>query len=109
MRTVGKFSLNAVIRIVKRAGYTPWEKLINNVRATRASELKRAGFTSGQRTVWLGHSEEVSAEHYQIGNMLVGDEDYKRACDMRTLPAKQPVILLTAETATKVATSITKS
>ena len=100
---------NAVKRIVRWAGYTPWQRLINNMRATRDSELKRAGFSGDQRSAWLGHSEKVSAEHYQIGNMLVGDEDYKRACDMRTLSAKQPVILLTAETATKMATSITKS
>lgn len=89
---------NAVIRIIRRAGYTPWQRLINNMRATRNSELKRVGFSGDQRSAWLGHSEKVSAEHYQIGNMLVGDEDYKRACDMRTLPAKQPVARLTGET-----------
>ena len=100
---------NAVIRIIRRAGYTPWQRLINNMRATRDSELKRVGFSGDQRSAWLGHSERVSAEHYQIGKMLVGDEDYRRACDMRTLPAKRPIVLLTPETATKTATSITKS
>ena len=80
---------NAVIRIVRRAGFTPWERLINNMRATRASELKRAGFSSDQRTAWLGHSEEVSAKHYQIGGMLVDASDYAKACEMQTLQTGQ--------------------
>ena len=77
---------NVVIRIVKRAGYTPWEKLINNMRATRASELKRAGFTSDKRAAWFGHSEKVSEKHYQIGEMLVDETDYDPACGFVTLP-----------------------
>ena len=77
---------NAVIRIVRRAGFTPWEKLINNMRATRVSELKRAGFTSDQRAAWFGHSEKVSEKHYQIGEMLVDETDYDRACGFVTLP-----------------------
>ncbi len=80
---------NAVIRIVRRAGFTPWDRLINNMRATRDSELKRAGFTSDQRAAWLGHSEKVSKAHYQIGGMLVDSADYATACGFVTLPAEQ--------------------
>ena len=83
---------NAVIRIVRRAGFTPWEKLINNLRATRDSELKRAGYSSDLRTDWLGHSETVSKKHYQIGEMLVTKEDYTRASNWHTLPTKQAIL-----------------
>ena len=72
-----------------RAGLTPWEKLINNLRATRDSELKRAGYSNEKRTAWLGHSETVSKNHYQIGEMLVTKEDYTSACSWHTLPTEQ--------------------
>ena len=80
---------NAALRIISRAGFTPWERLISNMRATRDSELKRAGFTSDQRTAWLGHDEKVSRDHYQMSEMLVNESDYDRACDFQTLPAEQ--------------------
>ena len=95
---------NAVIRIIRRAGFTPWERLISNMRATRASELKRAGFSSDQRTAWLGHSEEVSAKHYQIGGMLVDDSDFARACELKTLQTGQSKSTVGGETVTQTVT-----
>lgn len=77
---------NAVCRIIRRAGFTPWEKVFNNMRATRVSELKRAGFSGDQRQAWIGHDEEVSRKHYQITGMLVDKSDYDRACGFQTLP-----------------------
>ena len=80
---------NGAKRIIRRAGFTPWGRLISNMRATRDSELKRAGFTCDQRSAWLGHDEKVSRDHYQNSEMLVNESDYDRACDFQTLPAEQ--------------------
>ena len=80
---------NAVIRIIRRAGYTPWPKAIVNMRATRVSELVRKGATERQRKAWFGHSEKVSKEHYQQEEMLLGQADFDWACKLRTLPAEQ--------------------
>ncbi|MBR5415720.1 MAG: site-specific integrase [Thermoguttaceae bacterium] len=80
---------NAVIRIIRRAGFTPWSKVIVNMRATRVSELKRAGFSSDQRSAFFGHSEDVSEKHYQISGILVDNADYDRACGFATLPSEK--------------------
>ncbi len=73
-------------KIIMRAGYKPWEKLFNNLRATRDTELKRAGFTEDQRTAWLGHTESISQGHYQIVDALVTDADFDRAVCSLTIP-----------------------
>ena len=97
---------NAVERIVRRAGFTPWERLINNMRATRVSEMARAGVSERVRTAWFGHSERVSRDHYQIEDMLIGKEDYDWASDFRTLPMEQPVIQLTGETVSQTVSQV---
>ncbi len=62
-------------KIIRRAGLTPWPKLFNNMRASRATEL--AGeYPAHVCSAWLGHSPEVAAEHY----LRVRDEDFTRAC-----------------------------
>ncbi len=50
-------------RIIKNAGLVPWERLFQNLRASRASELadQYPGFVAA---AWLGHSEEVAKGHY---------------------------------------------
>lgn len=88
---------NAVIRIIKRAGYTPWDRLINNMRSTRVSELVREGRSEKARKAWFGHSEKVSEKHYQQEDMLIGKEEYDWACSFQTLPTEQ-VGKTTAET-----------
>ena len=80
---------NKTRKIVQRAGFTPWEKLIVNMRATRVSELKRAGVSSDLRQAFFGHDESVSAKHYQIADMLVSNEDYARVCSLKTLQSEQ--------------------
>ena len=97
---------NAVERIVRRAGLTPWERLINNMRATRVSEMARAGVSERMRTAWFGHSERVSKTHYQIEDMLIGKEDYDWACNFQTLPMKQPVVQLTGETVSQTVSQV---
>ena len=50
-------------RIVKRAGLTPWPKLWQNMRATRATELAQA-FPQHVATAWMGHSAKIAEAHY---------------------------------------------
>lgn len=63
-------------RIVHRAGLTPWPKLFQNLRATRATEL-RERFPSHVVNKWLGHTEGVAEKHY----LQVTDEHWRRAAE----------------------------
>jgi hypothetical protein len=63
-----------LLRILGRAGVTPWPKLFVNLRATRATEL-RAQFPAHVCNAWIGHSEAIANEHY----VRVTDEDFARA------------------------------
>ena len=65
-------------RIIKRAGLEPWEKLFQNLRATRATELVSQGWPEYKVCAWLGHTEAVAKKHY----WQVTDEDYQRAAGL---------------------------
>jgi len=52
-------------RIVKRAGWTPWQKLFQNLRSTRETELfKRTGGNVKAVCSWIGNSPAVALNHY---------------------------------------------
>jgi len=61
-------------RIIGRAGLTPWPKLFNNMRASRATELANI-YPAAQCTAWMGHSQAIAEAHYH----MVRDEDFNRA------------------------------
>ena len=63
-----------LLRIIKRAGLTPWPKLFQNLRASRATELaaEHPGHVAAD---WLGHSNKVADKHYR----QVTDADFDRA------------------------------
>ena len=61
-------------RIIRRAGLTPWPRLFNAMRASRATELA-AEYPAAICTAWLGHTRAVAEAHYH----MVRDEDYERA------------------------------
>ena len=61
-------------RILTRAGVSPWPRLFQNLRSTRANELCRI-HPSHVAAAWLGHSEEVADEHYRN----VTDADFDKA------------------------------
>jgi integrase len=63
-----------LIKILKRAGITPWEKLFQNLRSTRATEL-RDRFPTHVVAAWLGHTVKVADTHYN----QVTDEHFRRA------------------------------
>lgn len=51
------------LRIIKRAGLTPWPKLFHQLRASCETDLL-AEFPITAVTEWLGHSPEVALRHY---------------------------------------------
>lgn len=61
-------------RIVERAGLTPWPKLWQNLRATRATELAQK-FPQHVATAWMGHSAKIAEAHY----LQVTAEHFKAA------------------------------
>lgn len=64
-----------LLRIMAKAHVEPWEKLFQNLRATRATELVSQGWPEYKVCAWLGHTEAVAKRHY----WQVTDDDYQRA------------------------------
>lgn len=67
-----------MLRIIERAGLTPWPRTFQNLRATRATELARL-FPSHVAAAWCGHTEQVAMEHYRS----VTEDDFARALAMK--------------------------
>lgn len=67
-------------RIILRAGLTPWEKLFQNLRSTRQSELVIQGFAPHIVCAWIGNTEAVANKHY----FQVPDSEFERAAKART-------------------------
>lgn len=63
-----------LMRIVRRAGLSPWPKLFQNLRATRETELAEV-FPTHVVCQWIGNSQLIAAKHY----LQVTDEHYERA------------------------------
>jgi integrase len=73
-------------RIIRKAGLTPWPKLFQNLRSTRATELA-AEFPAHVAAEWMGHSTVVADKHY----WRVTDADFDRAAQNRAHNAVQLV------------------
>ena len=65
-------------RFIRKAGLVPWEKLFQNLRATRATELVSEGWPEFKVCAWLGHTEAIAKKHY----WQVTDEDYQQAAGL---------------------------
>jgi len=63
-------------RIIRRAGYTPWPRLWQNLRSSRESELMRE-YDLATVCRWIGNSPEVAARHYATSVDL--NADFKKA------------------------------
>lgn len=62
-------------RITKRAGFKPWPRTSQNLRANR--ETKRCdSFPMKSVTEWMGHSSNVANKHC----LSIPDEHYEKAC-----------------------------
>lgn len=57
--------LTTFAKIVKRAGLTVWPKLMQNLRASRETELL-AKYPPKNVTSWLGNSPDVANKHYAM-------------------------------------------
>jgi integrase len=63
-----------LLRILRRAGVTPWPRLFHNLRATRETELA-AEYPLHVVCAWIGNTERIAAKHY----LQVTDADFERA------------------------------
>ena len=66
-------------RILKRAGVQPWERLFQNLRATRETELANE-YPLHVVTAWLGNTEKVASKHY----LQVTDSHFEQAQRAKT-------------------------
>jgi integrase len=62
------------LKIIRRAGLTPWPKLFQNLRSSRQTELEES-FPSHVVCAWIGNSLAVAAKHY----LQVTDDHFKKA------------------------------
>ena len=56
---------NYFLGVLKRAGIPRWERLLQNLRASRATEVYRE-YGGPLESEWIGHGVDVSEEDYQI-------------------------------------------
>ncbi len=76
-------------RAILAAGFTPWPRLWQNFRATRATELADQ-FPSRVAASWLGHSEQIADAHYRQAT----DTHYQQAIEHPTgaMPESGPYL-----------------
>ena len=65
-----------LLRILRRAGVKPWERLFHNLRASRQTELCNE-FPSHVVADWLGNTPDVADKHY----LLVTEQHFKQAAN----------------------------
>lgn len=75
---------NQFRRIIFRAGLTPWERLFQNLRESRANELWTE-YPDHVAAAWMGHTKRVAFKHY----LQVTDEQFKRALRGESEPAQE--------------------
>ncbi len=86
--STGQISKNYLDQRLKaaigRAGFEPWPRLWNNLRATRATEIDDQ-FGSKAEREWIGHGAEVALRHY----LMVTDEKWNRAVGIDCLESQR--------------------
>ena len=63
-----------LLRLIKRAGLSPWPKLWQNLRSTRDTELAN-DFPAHVASAWIGNSVAVATRHY----LQVTEDHFKEA------------------------------
>ena len=78
-----------LLRIIGRAGLSPWPKLFQNLRSTRETELVER-FPVHVVTAWLGNSPDVARKHY----LQLTDAHFERATEgvEKSTPESTPVV-----------------
>src|SRR5262249_23094079 len=52
------------LRILQQAGLKPWERLFQNLRSSRQTELVNEGHPIHAVCAWIGNSVKIAADHY---------------------------------------------
>jgi integrase len=86
-RDVKKNFRTRFLRIIRRAGLTPWPKPFHNLRASRETELA-AVYPLHVVTAWLGNSALIAQKHY----LKVRDEDFERAAQESAAKSAAPAL-----------------
>ena len=73
-----------LLRIIAKAGLTPWPKLFQNLRSTRETELAENN-PLHVVTAWMGNSQLIAAKHY----LQVTDEHFAKATRIPTRAAAE--------------------
>jgi hypothetical protein len=63
-----------LLRLMRRAGVSPWSRLFHSMRASRQTELQRE-FPIHVVCSWLGNSPRIAQQSY----LLVTEDDFARA------------------------------
>jgi integrase len=74
------------LRIIRRAGLTPWPKPFHNLRASRETELA-AEYPMHVVCAWIGNSALIAQKHY----LKVRDEDFERGAKSGARAVQNPV------------------
>lgn len=81
------------LKIIRRAGLTPWERAFHNIRASRETELVER-FPVHVVTAWLGNTPEIARRHY----LQVTDQHFEQAASPKpaahraALALQQPAV-----------------
>jgi len=76
-----------LLRIIQKAGVSPWPKLFHNLRASRATELV-AAYPTHVAAAWLGHSALIAQKHY----WQVTEADFEKAATVKTSSNAPPAL-----------------
>ena len=63
-----------MLKIIRRAGMEPWERVFQNLRASRQTELAKT-YPAHVVCSWMGNTKDVANEHY----LHMTDADFQRA------------------------------
>lgn len=72
--------------LVSKAGYESWERIFQNLRASRSTDLLKAGHPIKTVSKWVGNSPEVLMRHYA----QVTDEDFQKALGDTLVSSDEP-------------------
>ena len=75
-----------LLRILRRAGLTPWPRLWQNLRSSRETELA-AEYPVHVVCAWIGNSAPIAARHY----LQVTEADFRRAAKNGAVGLQNPV------------------
>lgn len=75
-----------MLKIIRRAGLEPWERVFHNLRASRQTELAKT-FPAHVVCEWMGNSEAVADEHY----LHTTEDDFERALSSPCSALQNPV------------------